>query len=60
MIESEDEMGTKVIDPVKKNSRIFSRIEEFIARFMSWYNNQSKMANAAVNTPLTADEGTSP
>lgn len=27
MIESEDEMVTKVIDPVKKNGRIFSRIE---------------------------------
>ncbi|KAG4163709.1 hypothetical protein ERO13_D01G189200v2 [Gossypium hirsutum] len=74
MIESEDEMGTKVIDPVKKNSRIFSRIEEFIARFMSWYNNQSKMANAAAtffwppvkglqyssHILLAADEGTSP
>ncbi|XWS62264.1 hypothetical protein CRYUN_Cryun07bG0195300 [Craigia yunnanensis] len=58
MIESEDEMGTKAIDPVKKNMRIFLRIEEFIARFMSWYNNQSRMGNAAGNTTL-AGEGTS-
>ncbi|KAE8735174.1 ATPase family associated with various cellular activities, putative isoform 2 [Hibiscus syriacus] len=41
MIESEDDMETK-------DSRIFSRIEEFIARFMSWYNKQSKMASAAL------------
>ncbi|KAK6251596.1 hypothetical protein SCA6_005601 [Theobroma cacao] len=57
MIESEDEMSIKVIQPVRKNMRIFLRIEEFIARFMSWYNNQLRMANAG-NTPL-AGEGTS-
>ncbi|EOY25329.1 ATPase family associated with various cellular activities, putative isoform 1 [Theobroma cacao] len=57
MIESEDEMSIKVIHPVRKNMRIFLRIEEFIARFMSWYNNQLRMANAG-NTPL-AGEGTS-
>ncbi|XP_022765785.1 replication factor C subunit 3-like [Durio zibethinus] len=55
MIESEDEMATKVIDPVKYKMRIFSRIEEFIARFMSWYNNQSRMANAG-NTPFGGEE----
>ncbi|GMJ13981.1 hypothetical protein HRI_005067300 [Hibiscus trionum] len=52
MIESEDDMGTK-------DGRIFSRIEEFIARFMSWYNKQIKTASAAANTPLAAVEGTS-
>ncbi|XVE57310.1 hypothetical protein DITRI_Ditri04bG0081100 [Diplodiscus trichospermus] len=57
MIESEDEMGTKVIDPVKRNKRIFSRIEEFMARFMSWYNNQSRMGNAC--NILLGGEGTS-
>ncbi|XP_039057439.1 replication factor C subunit 3-like [Hibiscus syriacus] len=41
MIESEDDMETK-------DSRVFSRIEEFIARFMSWFNKQSKMATAAL------------
>ncbi|XWS59327.1 hypothetical protein CRYUN_Cryun08bG0112300 [Craigia yunnanensis] len=57
MIESKEEMGTKVIDPVKNNMRIFLRIEEFIARFMSWYNYQSSMSNVGI-TPL-AGEGTS-
>ncbi|KAK8594320.1 hypothetical protein V6N13_126128 [Hibiscus sabdariffa] len=52
MIESEDDMGTK-------DRRVFSRIEEFIARFMSWYNKQSQRASAAGNTPLDAVEGAS-
>ncbi|XVF55933.1 hypothetical protein PTKIN_Ptkin06aG0075500 [Pterospermum kingtungense] len=53
MIERENQMGSKVVDPVKNNKRIFFRIEEFVARFMSCYNNQSRMANAGnTKTPL--------
>ncbi|KAK6919850.1 hypothetical protein RJ641_015754 [Dillenia turbinata] len=32
-----EEQGKRINDPLKKNSYHFMRIEEFIAKFMSWY-----------------------